>query len=115
MKRLIPLCGWLLGCLVGTADASVTDCSNVYIGRIWVEKGYGLFGVVFLNNASDASGSYWSYFNNWTADDKKSALVLLTTAKLSQHRVHVATEEPGGCGIDTGNRMIKSVTLANEP
>jgi hypothetical protein len=95
--------------------ASTTDCQNLYIGRIWLEKTYGLFGVVFLNNPGDPSGSYWTYFNNWTVEDKKAAFALLTTAKLTQHRVHVTTEEADGCGIQTGNRMVKSLYLANEP
>ena len=108
------LCLSVLGLCKG-ATASIVDCQDVYVGRIWIERGYGLFGVVFLNSPSDASGSYWQYFTTWTADDRKSALATLTTAKLTQHRVHVTTDEPGGCAINTGNRYVKSVTLANGP
>jgi hypothetical protein len=114
-KRLVLcLCLSTLG-LVADARASISDCQNVYVGRIWIERGYGLFGVVFLNNPGDPSGSYWQYFTTWSADDRKSALSTLTSAKLTQHRVHVETDEPGGCSIHNGNRYVKSVTLANEP
>ena len=112
-KRLI--CCLCISMLVLAADAkaSILDCQGVYVGRIWIERGYGLFGVVFLNNPNDPSGSYWQYFTTWAADDRKSALSTLTTAKLAQHRVDVTTDEPGGCSINNGNRYVKSVTLAN--
>lgn len=105
----------LLSVSANDARASVADCQSVYVGRIWIERGYGLFGVVFLNNAGDPSGSYWQYFTTWSADDRKSALATLTTAKMTNHRVHVTSNQPGGCSIGTGNWEVKSVTLANEP
>lgn len=106
------VCGFVFA---SSASGTTLDCQGLYVGRIWIERGYGLFGVVFLNNPTDASGSYWQYFTSWTAEDRKSALATLTTAKLTQHRVNVETDEPGACSIQTGNRNMKSVTLANEP
>jgi hypothetical protein len=51
--------------------ASLADCQDLYVGRIWVERGSGLKAVVLLANPTDGGGSYWSYFDNWTADKKK--------------------------------------------
>jgi hypothetical protein len=95
--------------------ASTIDCQNVYVGRIWIEKGHGLYGAVFLNHYNDSGGSYWVWFFDWTAEEKKSALATLTTAKVMNHRVHVSTTEADACSIQTGQRLAKSVTLANQP
>ncbi|MBU1620767.1 MAG: hypothetical protein KJ556_04835 [Gammaproteobacteria bacterium] len=111
MKKLILSA--LLCC--GFANASITDCQELYVGRIWVEKGVGLQGVVFLNNKEDGGGSYWSYFVGWSADERKEALSLLIAAKASGHRVNIATEDSDGCGIEKGGTHIKSVYLANNP
>jgi hypothetical protein len=112
-SRLLILGSLVLASLAATpALADLSTCENVYVGRIWVERGHGLRAVVFLNNANDASGSYWAYFDNWTADEKKSALATLTAAKLAGHRVHVTTDDAGGCAILTGGSQIKMVYLA---
>lgn len=97
------------------AQADLTTCENLYVGRIWVERGHGLRAVVLLNAPTDASGSYWMYFDNWSADEKKSALATLTAAKLGGHRVHVTTDEIGGCGLASGGTYAKMVYLATNP
>ena len=97
------------------AQADLSTCENVYVGRIWVERGYGLRAVVLLNNAGDGGGSYWMYFDNWSADEKKSALATLTAAKLGGHRVHVTTDDPNGCGITAGGTYAKMVYLSTNP
>ena len=113
MKKLIPL---LLALVVALpASASLTDCQDLYVGRIWVERGTGLKGVVFLANATAASGSYWSYFDYWTADERKSALAMLEAAKLAGHRVHVTTDNVGGCGITEGGTYVKALFLSTNP
>src|SRR5688572_15303507 len=70
----------------GPATADVANCQNLYVGTIWIEHGYGLRAVVFLDAPTDASGSLWLYFDNWSADEKKSALATLTAAKIAGHR-----------------------------
>jgi hypothetical protein len=96
------------------ARADLTNCEDLYVGRIWVQQGSGaLYAVVFLNSPSDASGSHWVFFNNWTQDEEKAALSLLMAAKLAQHRVNVATTEANGCGIYQANTFAKSLFLAN--
>lgn len=104
----------LLGC-TASAHASTLDCNDVYVGRIWVEKGQGLKAVVFLNHPNDTSGSYWSYFEGWSADERKEALTLLTAAKAMRHRVHVTTEDPSGCSIQSQGTWIKRLFLATNP
>jgi hypothetical protein len=97
------------------AQADLTTCENLYVGRIWVERGHGLRAVVLLNAPTDGGGSYWMYFDNWTADEKKSALATLTAAKLAGHRVHVTTDDVGGCGLASGGTYAKMVYLATNP
>jgi hypothetical protein len=97
------------------ANASTTDCQNLYVGRIWVEKGHGLRAVVYLNNKDDTSGSYWSYFAGWSADERKEALSLLVAAKAAGHRVNVVTEESDECGLQKGGTVTKTVFLTTNP
>lgn len=96
-------------------QASTLDCQNLYVGRIWIEKGVGLKAVVYLNNPTDSSGAYWSYFEGWSADERKEALTILTAAKAMQHRVNVETENPDGCGLQTGFTVTKQLFLTTNP
>jgi hypothetical protein len=116
-SRLATVLAIMISALVAPVmtSASTLDCQNVYVGRIWIEKGHGLYGVVLLNHPADTSGSYWLMFFDWTVDEKKAALAALTTAKISGHRVHVASTEADGCSIQTGQRIAKTIALANEP
>jgi hypothetical protein len=102
-------------CFSAPALADLNNCSNLYVGRIWIERGSGLMAVVFLNSPTDASGSYWSYFNNWSVDEKKSALATLVAAKLAGHRVNVVTDNSDQCGIVNSAYNIKSVFIATNP
>lgn len=108
---------WILSTLLGCsfANASTVDCQNLYIGRIWVEKGYGLRGVVYLNNKDDTSGSYWSLFHGWSADERKEALSLLVAAKAAGHRVNVVTEDTDECGLQKGGTVTKALYLTTNP
>ncbi len=102
-------------CLAGPIQASTTDCKDLFVGRIWIQKGVGLKAVVYLNNKTDTSGSYWSYFSSWASDERKEALSLLLAAKTSGHRVNVVTENTGGCGLQESGTVTKSVYLTNNP
>jgi hypothetical protein len=102
-------------CLSQPTQATTLDCQNLYVGRIWIEKGVGLKAVVYLNNANDASGSYWSYFTNWSPDERKEALTILTTAKASKHRVNVVTENPDSCGLQSGATVTNQIFLTTAP
>jgi len=95
--------------------ADLASCQNLYVGRIWVQQGFGLRAVVFLNDPSDSGGSWWQYFDNFSADERKSALAVLTAAKLAQHRVNVETSAPDQCGILTSTYFVSSVYLATSP
>jgi len=97
------------------ASASTTDCKGLYVGRIWVEKGVGLKAVVYLNNRGDSSGSYWSYFNGWAPDERKEALSMLMTAKVSNHRLDVTTENADGCGMQAAGTVTKVLHLTTNP
>jgi hypothetical protein len=113
MKKLL-----VLMCLAAApvmSHANLSNCTNVYVGQIWVEKGTGLMAVVLLDSPTDGGGSYWSYFAGWSADELKSALAMLTAAKLSQHRVNVVTTEANGCNITVGGTTMKSVYLSTNP
>lgn len=97
------------------SHSDTADCKDLYVGKIWTEKGHGLRGVIFMNHPNNTSGSYWVFFNNWSVEEKKAALSILTAAKISKHRVDVVTEEPDGCSIDTGQRQVKRLDLAANP
>jgi hypothetical protein len=97
------------------ALADLNTCENLYVGRIWVERGSHLRAVVLLNSPSDASGSYWIYFDTWSLDEKKAALATLTAAKLVGQRVHVTTDDATQCAITTGGTHAKAVFLATNP
>ncbi|MGS2717039.1 hypothetical protein ACVBE9_02615 [Eionea flava] len=94
------------------ANATTLDCKNVYIGTVWMEKGVGLKGVVYMNHPGNSSGSYVSNFEGWGDEDKKQVLSLLLSAKASKRPVTVRTENAGGCGIQQGGTTTKSVYLA---
>lgn len=112
MKKTIIL--WIL--LLSTdVLADLSDCQNIYVGRVWVEKGLGFTGVVFLDDPTSVSGSYWVRFTGWTESERKEAQSLLMMAKASQHRVNLVTEDAGGCGIQAGFTEAKSVYLSTNP
>jgi len=106
MKRILAISSLLF--VSSTSLASVADCQSVYVGKIMAQKGY-TFRVVFLDNPSDTSGSYWVDFNHWNEDDKKVALTLLTTAKATQTPVSIVTQESDGCSISSGQRLAKII------
>ena len=97
------------------AQASTVDCQNLYIGRIWVEKGTGLKAVVYLDEQAATSGSYWSYFTGWSADERKEVLTLLVAAKAAGHRVNVVTANADGCGLQAGGTVTNTVFLTTQP
>ncbi|MEO8018735.1 MAG: hypothetical protein ABI769_13045 [Pseudomonadota bacterium] len=105
----------VLGVLPLPARATLLDCQDLYVGRIWLERGIGFQAVVFLANPTDAGGSYWSYFTYWSVDERKSALATLEAAKLAGHRVHVTTDNVDGCGITAGGTYVKSLILSTNP
>lgn len=106
-------CAAALLLLSGIAHADISNCTGVYVGMITVKKGGGLEGVTFLNSPTDSSGSYYQYFTNWSAEDAKAVLAVLTAAKLSAHRVNVTTEASDECSITSGWHTLKTVTLAS--
>lgn len=112
MKRI---CAAALLLLANIAHADISNCTGVYVGMIKVEKAGALTGVTFQNSPTDSSGSYYVAFTNWTIDEKKAVLAVLTAAKLSEHRVDVATEASGECGITSGWQVAKSIVLAATP
>ncbi len=95
--------------------SDLSDCQNVYVGRIKVEKGAGATGVVFLNSSENTSGSYWVSFSGWGDADRKEAVSLLLAAKTAKHRVNLTTESEGGCGITNGFTVAKLIYLATKP
>ena len=116
--RLKKIVSMLIGisCLAALpVRASLNDCQDVYVGRIWVERGVGLKAVVVLATAEAPGGSYWIFFDNWNADEKKSALAILEGAKIAGHRVHVTTDNVDGCGITVGGTYMKAIFLATNP
>ncbi len=98
-----------------SAQATLNDCSDLYVGSIWIEQGTGLYAVVLLQNEGDMSGSYWMYFTQFAAEERKAALATLTAAKLANHRVHVKTHAADQCSIVGASQYVKSVYMAHRP
>jgi len=115
VRRRVAICKFSISFFSLTVFASTIDCQNLYVGRIWVEKGTGLKAVVYLNAAGNSSGSYWSYFHGWSADERKEALSILMMAKASQHRINVETENQDKCGVQAGGTQMKSLYLTTNP
>jgi hypothetical protein len=106
-----------LSLMTRMAVADINNCQNLYIGQIVVEKGFGsLSHVMFKDNPDHATGSKWVVFRSWSEDEKKSALALLTAAKVAQHRVNIITQAADGCSIVTLQALeAQNVGLAINP
>lgn len=87
------------------ARADLSTCQDIYVGHVWLNNSQGLMAARFLNSPQDAGGSYWVFFNTWSEDARKAALATLIAAKMAGQRVVVATGEPGGCSILTGQSI----------
>ena len=96
-----------------TSHAGLADCKNLYVGSISISQDKGLTSVVYLNNAGDESGSYWSHFTRWNESERKEILSVLLYAKATSHRVNVTTENTNGCGIQDGGTYTTAVNLTN--
>jgi len=94
-------------------SADFEDCKDLYAGAVTTHNGSA--GVVLKLGKSSGSGSYTQNFSGWSDADKNSALSLLLAAKLSGHRVNVATVAEGGCSIHSGGKTLRYVQLANNP
>jgi hypothetical protein len=114
-RKLKIAFAWALLATSVSAEASLTDCSDLHVGSIWLEQGQGLYAVVLLQNEGDASGSYWMFFTQFSADERKSALATLTAAKLANHRVHVKTHAADQCSILATSQYVKSLYMAHRP
>ena len=107
----------LIATLVASSvtSASLIDCQDVYVGRIWTEKGVGLKAATYLNASSDTTGSKWSYFTGWSVDERKEALSSLLMAKASKHRINIATQSAGYCDIQNSETVTIQVILTAVP
>jgi len=109
MKNFIAI--FVLSVASSVAVAGIDNCQDMYVGQVIVERGIGLKVVTFKNGPNDGGTSNWVSFEEWTSDDKKSALALLTSAKLSQHRVNISTNGLNSCAL-TGVTHAVNVHLA---
>lgn len=108
-------CAMLLLFASTGAEATLSDCSDLYVGSIWLEQGQGLYAVVLLQNEGDASGSYWMYFTQFSVDDRKAALATLIAAKMASHRVYVRTTATDQCSIVGTSQYVKALYMAHRP
>jgi len=111
MKKVVMFLS-LFGSSLG-AQASLSDCKDLYVGAITQQKG-GVY-VVLKDAQQNAGGSYAQNFTGWTEEDKSRALSILMAAKISNHRVNVATLAEGECSITQGGKTLKYVQLSSNP
>ncbi|AOT07736.1 hypothetical protein [Pseudoalteromonas luteoviolacea] len=97
------------------ALAAFNKCTGVYVGRIVINNQLGLDKVVLMESPESTSGSSWVNFAGWDKDAKKEALSVLMAAKVSRHRVDVATTAGDRCSIGTPNRTFYEVILSTNP
>lgn len=111
--------GLILGALASLFGAStavtagVANCTGVYVGLVGVSKAGGLSNVIFLDDPSNANGSYSVNFSGWTETSKRTALAMLTSAKYAKQKLDVVTEAPDGCGLTSGGTTLKEIYLQN--
>jgi hypothetical protein len=72
-----------LSLMTSIAVADEKNCKNLYVGEIVVERRFGSLSHVKFLIARGGSGYRWVVFRTWSEDEKKSALALLTTAKIA--------------------------------
>lgn len=96
------------------ARADLANCRDLYVGRVWIERGFGLQGFVALASPDASSGSYWIYFSGWSADERRAALDMLTAAKVNGGRINLATDAAGGCGIALDSYNATQLFFANQ-
>jgi hypothetical protein len=111
MKLIASLIALLM--LPVPALADITNCTDIYVGSMIVNKVDGLKTVVFLNSPLNSSGSYAVFINGWEPEAKKEAMTILTAAKIAQHKVYIQTEAEDGCSINTPGQVLKLVSLRN--
>ncbi len=96
-----------------TVNADTSNCLDLYVGAITARSDRTY--VVFKNAKDSTSGSYDQNFDGWPADEKRLAVSLLLSAKMSGHRVNVTTQNANGCGIQDGGGTLRYVQLSNLP
>ena len=106
------LASWFFAIFSLSAHADISDCTNLYVGAISIYKNDDTT-VVFFNSPKDGSGSYALNFDNWSPEAKKKALALLTSAKISGHRITLQTEATDKCSIGTAWQTLSVIHLQN--
>lgn len=115
MKKIICFLLLILSITVNTsANASLADCKNLYVGRIVVENG-GLNRFILLAVPSATYGSYWINTSTLSADEQAMILSILLTAKSTQTTVTVTTNATDSCSISSGFQDLNYIEYGNTP
>lgn len=111
---LFHVLGLLLAASATPVQASLADCSPVYVLRLYSNMNDGRPAVVVGNTPDGNVGSYWLYAPPSLPDRYYQQLYsTLLTAKTARAPVAVATDAPDGCSITTNPRYITSIEIRN--
>jgi len=111
MKKLVVFT--FLWFFTFSAYADLNDCTDIYVGSMFVHKADGLNTIVFLNSPVNSSGSYATFMTGWSSEARKEAMSLLTAAKISGHKVYIQTEAEDKCSITSPGQVLTLVALRN--
>jgi hypothetical protein len=112
MKKLLII---LLALSSSMSNAVVSDCKNLYVGRLDLYKEIGLSRFTLVANQNDTVGSQWISMAGWGVEEKKEIVSILLSAKVSGSKIYVETSiatSSDKCGIatDTG-RVLERLIL----
>ncbi|GAO40618.1 hypothetical protein SCH01S_49_00320 [Sphingomonas changbaiensis NBRC 104936] len=104
---------WLSLSAVGApAEATLTNCQNLYVIRIDVSSSSASQGIVFAETPTATSGSFYTYLNTTLSDrayQQISAMVI--TAKATGQTIRIVTSAPGGCSIMSDSYFINELEI----
>lgn len=94
------------------ANASLTDCNNLFVRSFMASKtSQSEVSVIFGESPSGGSVSLNVFFADWELNRRKDILALLMSAKATESSVTIRTNGPEGCDITSGYRVVEDITF----
>ncbi|PCI48215.1 MAG: hypothetical protein COB43_09410 [Oceanospirillales bacterium] len=103
MKRLLFI---VLLFQASMTSADLSDCKDLYIGKVVTKMGVGLERFTLVENSQDVVGSQWIYFTGWAKEDVQFAATAIYSAKMAKKMVTVTTTASSGCDISSTQVLL---------
>lgn len=92
------------------ANASLTDCNNLYVRSLLVAKSsLSEASVVFGQTPTGGNVSLNVYFDGWEENRRKDVLALLMAAKATQATVSIKTSADNQCNITNDYHVVEQL------